>query len=87
MDLRGARGTLGGQELRGLGPGFGIQAGGAPLSSVISAVQQQDYLASVWLRRRDRLENVSCFSQQFNIQEILQVLDWSFLRRGDVLQQ
>lgn len=87
MDLRGARGTLGGQELRGLGPGFGIQAGGAPLSAVISAVQQQDYLASVWLRRRDRLENVSCFSHQFNVQEILQVLDWSFLRGGDVLQQ
>lgn len=87
MDLRGARGTLGGQELRGLGPGFGIQAGGAPLSSVISAVQQQDYLASVWLRRRDRLENVSCFSHQCNVQGILQVSDWSLLRGPDVLLQ
>lgn len=54
MDLRGTRGALGGQELRGQGLGLGIQAGGTPLSSVISAVQQQDYLA-----RRDRLEHVS----------------------------
>lgn len=80
MDLRGARGTLGGQELRGQGMGLGIQASGAPLGSVISAVQQQDYLASVWLRRRDRLEHVSCFSHQCDVQEKLQVLNWSFLR-------
>lgn len=59
MDPRGTRGTLGGQELRGQGLGFGIPAGGMQLSSVISAVQQQDYLAGVWLRRRDRLEHVS----------------------------
>ncbi|XP_053188712.1 inactive phospholipase D5-like [Scomber japonicus] len=55
MELRGLRGPIGGQDLRGLG--FGIQASGIPASSVITAVQQQDYSASVWLRRRDKLEH------------------------------
>lgn len=64
MDVRGTRGTMGGQELRGQGLGFGIQATGMPVSSVISTVQQQDYLAGVWLRRRERLEHVSFSAQK-----------------------
>lgn len=64
MDVRGARGTMGGQELRGQGLVFGIQAIGTPVSSAISTVQQQDYLASVWLRRRERLEHVSFSAQK-----------------------
>lgn len=55
MELRGIRGPVGGQDLRGLG--FGIPATGIPASSIITAVQQQDYSASVWLRRRDKLEH------------------------------
>ncbi|KAM9848004.1 inactive phospholipase D5 [Aulostomus maculatus] len=55
MELRGIRGPVTGQDLRGLG--FSISATGIPASSVISAVQQQDYSASVWLRRRDKLEH------------------------------
>ncbi|XP_061692726.1 inactive phospholipase D5-like isoform X2 [Syngnathoides biaculeatus] len=55
MDLRGPRGPAVSQELKGFR--LGIQAAGIPASSVISAVQQQDYSASVWLRRRDKLEH------------------------------
>ncbi|XP_035800853.2 inactive phospholipase D5-like isoform X1 [Amphiprion ocellaris] len=57
MELRGIRGTVGGPDLKGQGLGFGFQATGIPASSVITAVQQQDYSASVWLRRRDKLEH------------------------------
>ncbi|XP_039994848.1 inactive phospholipase D5-like [Xiphias gladius] len=57
MDLRGTRGPMVGQDLKGQGLGFGILAQGIPASSIITAVQQQDYSASVWLRRRDKLEH------------------------------
>ncbi|KAM9364980.1 inactive phospholipase D5-like [Pholidichthys leucotaenia] len=57
MELRGARGQVGGQDMKGQGLGFGYTAAGIPASSVITAVQQQDYSASVWLRRRDKLEH------------------------------
>uniref|UniRef100_A0AAV2JMN7 Uncharacterized protein n=1 Tax=Knipowitschia caucasica TaxID=637954 RepID=A0AAV2JMN7_KNICA len=39
---------------RGQGLGFGTPTA----VSIISAVQQQDYSASVWLRRRDKLEHL-----------------------------
>ncbi|KAM9803683.1 inactive phospholipase D5-like [Neosynchiropus ocellatus] len=56
MELRGVRGPLsGGQDLRGIG--LVVPAAGTPASSLISAVQQQDYSASVWLRRREKLEH------------------------------
>lgn len=55
MEARGTRGQLGGQDLKG----FGFQPPGLPASSIITAVQQQDYSASVWLRRREKLEHVS----------------------------
>lgn len=59
MELRGKRGSAGCQDQRGQAIGFGIAATGMPVSSVISAVRQQDYSASVWLRRREKLEHVS----------------------------
>jgi len=59
MELRGTRGLISGHDLRGQGLGFGFPATGVPASSIITAVQQQDYSASVWLRRRDKLEHVS----------------------------
>lgn len=59
MELRVVRGTMGGQDLKGPGLGFSIPGSGIPASSIITAVQQQDYSASVWLRRRDKLEHVS----------------------------
>ncbi|XP_077351884.1 inactive phospholipase D5-like isoform X1 [Festucalex cinctus] len=55
MDLRGPRGPAVSQDLKGFG--LGIPAAGIPASGVISAVQQHDYSASVWLRRRDKLEH------------------------------
>ncbi|XP_041803865.1 inactive phospholipase D5-like [Chelmon rostratus] len=57
MDLRGTRGSMGGQDLRSQGLGFSVPAAGMPVSSIITAVRQQDYSASVWLRRRDKLEH------------------------------
>nr|XP_061794091.1 inactive phospholipase D5-like [Nerophis lumbriciformis] len=51
MDLRVPRGPAVSQDLKGVA--FGIPSAG----SVISSVQQQDYSASVWLRRRDKLEH------------------------------
>uniref|UniRef100_A0A665X1Q2 PLD phosphodiesterase domain-containing protein n=1 Tax=Echeneis naucrates TaxID=173247 RepID=A0A665X1Q2_ECHNA len=57
MELRGIRGPMAGQDLKGQGLGFGAPASGIPASSIITAVQQQDYSASVWLRRRDKLEH------------------------------
>uniref|UniRef100_A0A3B4YHU5 Phospholipase D family member 5 n=1 Tax=Seriola lalandi dorsalis TaxID=1841481 RepID=A0A3B4YHU5_SERLL len=36
---------------------FNLPSSGLPASSIITAVQQQDYSASVWLRRRDKLEH------------------------------
>uniref|UniRef100_A0A672GI73 PLD phosphodiesterase domain-containing protein n=1 Tax=Salarias fasciatus TaxID=181472 RepID=A0A672GI73_SALFA len=57
MDLRGPRGPMIGPDPRGQGLGFGFSASGITASSVITAVQQQDYSASVWLRRRDKLEH------------------------------
>lgn len=50
---------MGGQELRGQGLGFSIPTTSTPVSSIITTVRQQDYSASVWLRRRDKLEHVS----------------------------
>ncbi|XP_054456574.1 inactive phospholipase D5-like [Anoplopoma fimbria] len=46
MELRG---TL---DLRGQGLGFGM-----PASSIITAVQQKEYSAGIWLRRKDKLEH------------------------------
>uniref|UniRef100_A0A3Q3IDT4 PLD phosphodiesterase domain-containing protein n=1 Tax=Monopterus albus TaxID=43700 RepID=A0A3Q3IDT4_MONAL len=57
MELRGTRGPMGGQDVKGQGLGFGIPSTGITASSIITAVQQQDYSASVWLRRRDKLEH------------------------------
>ncbi|KAL3971832.1 E3 ubiquitin-protein ligase [Sarotherodon galilaeus] len=57
MELRGTRGIVGGQDAKGQGLGFGYPVTGIPASSIITAVQQQDYSASVWLRRRDKLEH------------------------------
>ncbi|XP_073338624.1 inactive phospholipase D5-like [Pagrus major] len=57
MELRGFRMSTGGQDLRGQGLGLGIPSAGAPVSSIITAVRQQDYSASVWLRRREKLEH------------------------------
>lgn len=59
MELRGKRGSAGCQDPRGQGMGFGIAATGTPVSTIITAVRQQDYSASVWLRRREKLEHVS----------------------------
>lgn len=59
MEARGTRGQIGGQDLKGQGTGFGFQPPGLPASSIITAVQQQDYSAGVWLRRREKLEHVS----------------------------
>lgn len=53
MELRG---TL---DTRGQGLGLGI-----PASSIITAVQQKEYSAGVWLRRRDKLEHVSSEEQR-----------------------
>lgn len=59
MELRGNRGSMGGQELRGQGLGYSIPTASTPVSSIITTVRQQDYSASVWLRRREKLEHVS----------------------------
>uniref|UniRef100_A0A3Q3H0T1 Inactive phospholipase D5-like n=1 Tax=Labrus bergylta TaxID=56723 RepID=A0A3Q3H0T1_9LABR len=53
MDLRGSRGPISSHDLRGLGLGFSTM----PASSIITTVRQQDYSASVWLRRREKLEH------------------------------
>ncbi|MEQ2213427.1 hypothetical protein XENOCAPTIV_014861, partial [Xenoophorus captivus] len=55
MEARGTRSQIGGHDLKGQGIGFGFQSPGLPASSIITAVQQQDYSASVWLRRREKL--------------------------------
>ncbi|CAJ1067072.1 inactive phospholipase D5-like [Xyrichtys novacula] len=57
MDLRGSRGPAIGQDLRVQGLGLSISTSAMPVSSLISAVRQQDYSASVWLRRREKLEH------------------------------
>ncbi|KAM4730327.1 inactive phospholipase D5-like [Anableps anableps] len=57
MEVRGNRGQIGGHDLKGQGIGFGFQPPALPASSIITAVQQQDYSASVWLRRREKLEH------------------------------
>lgn len=59
MELRGTRGPVGGQDLRGQGLGLSIPATVMPVNSIITAVRQQDYSAGVWLRRREKLEHVS----------------------------
>ncbi|XP_075932056.1 inactive phospholipase D5-like [Anarhichas minor] len=51
MELRG---TL---DLRGQGLAFSTPALGIPANSIISAVQQREYSAGVWLRRKDKLEH------------------------------
>ncbi|XP_078144850.1 inactive phospholipase D5-like [Centroberyx gerrardi] len=56
MEVRGIRGAMGGLDLKGQGSGVG-PAAGAPAGSIFTAVQQQDYSASVWLRRKDKLEH------------------------------
>lgn len=43
--------------MKGQGSGFG--GPGPTANAIITAVQQQDYSAGVWLRRRDKLEHVS----------------------------
>lgn len=71
MELRGKRGSAGCQDPRGQGMGFGI-ASGTPVSTVITAVRQQDYSASVWLRRREKLEHVSSVVEKtvkWNVEE------------------
>ncbi|KAM3605555.1 uncharacterized protein V6R79_000693 [Siganus canaliculatus] len=47
---------MGGPALTGQGFGLSIPATGMPVNSIITAVRQQDYSASVWLRRREKLE-------------------------------
>ncbi|KAM6922878.1 inactive phospholipase D5-like [Lycodopsis pacificus] len=51
MELRGT------VDLRGQGLAFGTPALGIPANSIISAVQQREYSAGVWLRRKDKLEH------------------------------
>uniref|UniRef100_A0A3B3C051 PLD phosphodiesterase domain-containing protein n=1 Tax=Oryzias melastigma TaxID=30732 RepID=A0A3B3C051_ORYME len=51
------KGPTGGHDLKIQGSGFGFPIAGLPASSIITAVQQQDYSAGVWLRRRDKLEH------------------------------
>ncbi|KAM4607433.1 inactive phospholipase D5 [Polymixia lowei] len=55
MEMRGTRGPMGGPDLKGPGLGVGGVAPGA--GAIFTAVQQQDYSASVWLRRKDKLEH------------------------------
>ncbi|KAM3862549.1 inactive phospholipase D5-like [Diretmus argenteus] len=57
MEGRGYRGPVGGLDLKGQGIGMVGLASGLPTSSIFTAVQQQDYSASVWLRRKDKLEH------------------------------
>uniref|UniRef100_A0A8P4JWR9 Uncharacterized protein n=1 Tax=Dicentrarchus labrax TaxID=13489 RepID=A0A8P4JWR9_DICLA len=58
MELRGIRaGPMGGQDHRGQGLRYSISATGMAANSIITAVRQQDYSASVWLRRREKLEH------------------------------
>ncbi|KAM6956214.1 inactive phospholipase D5 [Aplochiton taeniatus] len=61
MEVRSGRLPSGGLDLKGLGPGVTLVGsgalGGRPGSAVFTAVQQQDYSASVWLRRKDKLEH------------------------------
>ncbi|KAM4599059.1 inactive phospholipase D5 isoform 1-T1 [Fundulus diaphanus] len=57
MEARGTRVHMGGHDLKGQGLGFGFQPPVLPASSIITAVQQQDYSASVWLRRREKFEH------------------------------
>ncbi|CAB1460247.1 unnamed protein product [Pleuronectes platessa] len=56
--MRGSRGSMGGHDLRGQGLAFGVAAPGIAGSSAITAVQQQEYSAGIWLRRKDKLEHV-----------------------------
>lgn len=63
MELRGTRGSTSSQDPRGQPIGFSIATTGTPVSSIITAVRQQDYSASVWLRRREKLEHVSWISR------------------------
>uniref|UniRef100_A0A8C3GBZ5 Uncharacterized protein n=1 Tax=Cyclopterus lumpus TaxID=8103 RepID=A0A8C3GBZ5_CYCLU len=44
-------------ELRGQGSGVGMPAIGIPASSIITSVQQKEYSAGIWLRRKDKLEH------------------------------
>ena len=48
---------MAGLDMRGQGLGLGMM--GMPDRSLITAVQQKDYTAGVWLRRKDKLEHVS----------------------------
>uniref|UniRef100_A0A667ZKC3 Uncharacterized protein n=1 Tax=Myripristis murdjan TaxID=586833 RepID=A0A667ZKC3_9TELE len=57
MELRGSRGPMGGLDLKGQGLGVCSPGTGLPASSVYMTVQQQDYSASVWLRRKEKLEH------------------------------
>lgn len=63
MELRGTRGSTSSQDPRCQPIGFSIATTGTPVSSIITAVRQQDYSASVWLRRREKLEHVSWISR------------------------
>uniref|UniRef100_A0A3B3HMR3 Uncharacterized protein n=1 Tax=Oryzias latipes TaxID=8090 RepID=A0A3B3HMR3_ORYLA len=51
------KGPTGGHDLKSQGSGFSFPIAGLPASSIITAVQQQDYSAGVWLRRREKLEH------------------------------
>ncbi|KAI9535620.1 hypothetical protein NQZ68_003174 [Dissostichus eleginoides] len=46
---------MAGLDMRGQGIGLGMM--GMPDRSLITAVQQKDYSAGVWLRRKDKLEH------------------------------
>uniref|UniRef100_A0A8C7YF58 PLD phosphodiesterase domain-containing protein n=1 Tax=Oryzias sinensis TaxID=183150 RepID=A0A8C7YF58_9TELE len=51
------KGPTGGHDLKSQGLGLSFPIAGLPASSIITAVQQQDYSAGVWLRRREKLEH------------------------------
>ncbi|TNN63710.1 Inactive phospholipase D5 [Liparis tanakae] len=44
-------------EMRGHGSGFGMPTIGIPANSMITSVQQKEYSAGIWLRRKDKLEH------------------------------
>ncbi|XP_068597743.1 inactive phospholipase D5-like [Brachionichthys hirsutus] len=48
---------MGGPEVRGQRSVVSIQATGTPVNSIIAAVQQKEYSASIWLHRREKPEH------------------------------
>ncbi|XP_056148155.1 inactive phospholipase D5-like [Lampris incognitus] len=57
MEMKGSRGLVGGLDQRGQGGHLGVAGPVLPTSSIYTAVQQQDYSAGVWLRRKEKLEH------------------------------